>query len=351
MAVGVYLSTHRLQHGELKRLAEHVGTTTRTLRNWRGREGQSGSPGRPPHSAEARAQAREQTERVWKPLPCGHNGSRSACAALGRDGVDIAVRLVRDSVRDLKREAKQRERRRIEANRMHVDVLVRDAIWALDQTQLLPRKVDDLRALVVRECFVPHTLGLSIGGPACGRDVVRLLEQVARDRGVWPLVLQLDNGPENRNGVVRACLRRRRVIVLWNEPRTPQHNPRVERSIGSLKRASGLGGLAATREAASDRLIATWRALDAQTPRVGLMGLTPAELDRIGPRADDRVRRARFHEDARRELQRVAVAQLDARARRKAQREAIWRTLERHGLVTRTRGGCPIPTLKGEEIS
>jgi hypothetical protein len=49
----------------------------------------------------------------------------------------------------------------------------------------------------------------------------------------------MDNGPENNNHEVRGLLERNRVIALWNEPHTPQHNPRAERVIGDLKRAGG----------------------------------------------------------------------------------------------------------------
>ena len=34
---------------------------------------------------------------------------------------------------------------------------------------------------------------------------------------------------------------RHRIVLLFNEPRTPQHNARVERRHGELKAESGLG--------------------------------------------------------------------------------------------------------------
>lgn len=366
----MHLSTHRLRHGDMVKLAQMLEVSTRTLRNWRDREGESGSPGRPPHSAEARTTAREHTERTWKPLVRGHNGSRSVCEVLDREGIRVPVRLVRENVRALKREARERERARIEANRVHVEVLARNAIWSLDQTLLDRDERGEHKALLVRENLVPRTLGLSTGPPATGEDVVRLLEHVAMERGGWPFVIQMDNGSENKNGEVAALLGRERVIALWNEPRTPQHNSRAERSIGSLKRASGLGGRAtqgaecsqgheslrepgvlATRAGLLARLLASWENLDAHTPRATLHGLTPVELDRIAPRADDRVCRGRFYTEVCESLRRIALAPLNPRARRKAEREAIWGALQRYGLVTRTRGGCLVPTLKGEGIS
>jgi hypothetical protein len=356
----MYLSRNQLPHGELAKLARLLGVTPRTLRNWRDREGRTGSPGRPPHSAERRRAARVETERVWQALLRGHDGSRSARDALLREGIDVPMRLVQESVRALKREAKERLQARIIENRVHVNVLAADAIWAVDQTHLCRDPHGETKALAVRESFVGRTLGLSIGPPAEGSDVVRLLEEVALQRGSWPFVIQMDNGSENKNAEVDACLKRARVIVLWNEPRTPQHNPRVERGFGDIKLALGIdkGRQRAEHDTCSPRkgslclrLLDAWQVLDANTPRERLDGLTPVELDRIAPRADDRARRDRFYAEVRERLRRIALVPLDARARRKAEREAIWSALQRHELVTRTRGGCLVPTAKAEGIS
>ena len=352
--VGRYLATHRLRHGEISELAGTLGESTRTLRAWCGREGEPRPPGRPPHSAGARAGALEECARVWRTLPRGHDGWRSVATVLDRERVKVPVRLVQASVGELKRCARERARDRVQERRVHVDVLARDAVWALDQTHVLRDEQGELKALAVRECCVPRTLSLSIGPPACGKDVARLLKHTADQRGGWPFVLQLDNGPENKNADVAQCLREARVIVLWNEPRTPQHNPRVERGFGDLKRASELSlplHAAITRKDACARLVEAWERLDRDTPRDALHGLTPVELDSIAPRADDLASRAHFYAEVRLQLEHIALEPNCARARRKLVREAIWRALERHGLVTRTRGGCPIPTVKAEGIS
>ena len=358
--MGEYLSTHRLLHGELKRLAEHIETTTRTLRTWRGREGRSGSPGHPRHNEAARRRAYVLTKRGWRSLVRGHDGWRSVVAALERRGRFVPTRLVQESLRTLKQDAARRDRSRIERNRVHVEVLARDAIWAVDQTHLGRDEHGEVKALAVRECLSQRTLGLSIGAPARGIDVVRLIEQVVEQRGQGPFVIQMDNGSENKNAEVAACLQRARVIVLWNEPHTPEHNARIEHGFGDLKLALGIERSTPARRNCTSRLsrggmcmrlLAAWEALDANTPRVGLDGLTPVELDRIAPRADDRARRDCFYAEVSKSLRRIALAPLDARARRKAEREAIWSALQSNGLVRRTRGGCPIPTVKGEAIS
>ena len=368
--MGRFLATRRPAHGELRRLARALGYSERTLRTWRDREGEPRSPGHPPHSAEARRAALMATERVWSTLPPGHDGWRSVCAVLAREGVRVPTRLVQASLVELRRDARERRQQRIEQNRQHVEVLARNAVWAMDKMHVARDAHGVLEAEVVRETVAPHALGLSLGPPPCGADVVRLLGQTATERSAWPFVLQMDNGAENKNSAVETCLREHRVIALWNLPRTPQHNARAERTLGDLRRASGLcsearhvrsstegnnlpsePGVHATRTSLAVRLLRGWAQIDGETPREELYGLMPVELDRIAPQAEDRACRARFYADVCEELHCVALAPNNARARRMAEREAVWRALQRHGLVTRTRGGCPIPTLKAEGIS
>ena len=357
--MGHHLAQRPLCHGELIWLSRILSKSPRTLRNWRDREGESRSPGRPRHTSDARELALAATTRVWTALPRGQDGWRSVCAQLAREERIVPVRLVQASLSALKRAGQAKERARIAAERTHVDVLARNAVWALDKAQVGRDVHGKVEAQAVREGVVPRVLALSVGPPPHGRDTAALLEAAARQRGAWPLVLQMDNGSENRNSDVEAVLQRERVIALWNVPHTPEHNPRAERVLGSLKRASGVSGGERMRARAENptrrslcaRLFVAWKQLDEETSRDELCGLTPAELDRIAPEAEDRVRRARFYRDVSEELERVVLAPENARARRKLEREVIWCALERHGLVTRTRGGCPIPTVKAEGIS
>ena len=64
-----------------------------------------------------------------------------------------------------------------------------------------------------------------------------------------------------------------------------------------------------------------------------------------------RVCRGRFHQAACSAIGKALQGQATARARRRAEREAIYATLERFGLVRRTRGGAPITPVKAEDIS
>ena len=198
-----------------------------------------------------------------------------------------------------------------------------------------------------------------------------LLERAALERGgVYPFVVQMDNGSENQNALVRAWAALHEVILLFNIPHTPQHNPRAERTNGDLRVASALdkptlklvGGLACVQAAAKELGVPTrtlvgvmlgqaWRGLDEHTPRASLGNRTPCELDRISPRAEDRACRARFCREVCEERQRIARLPCRTREARKLVREAVWCALERHGLVERTRGGLPVRALKPEGIT
>ena len=367
--MGEYLKSHRLRHGEQKVLARELGVSTRTLRTW-SRADASRPPGRPAHAEGTRRRARQEVDAVWGGLPRGHDGWRSVLTELDLSAKIVPTRLVQDCVRELKREERQRARARIAANRESLQPLFRDAVWSLDQAELACDRRGKLCAEVVSEGLSRRKIGLSVGPPSSGADVVRLLESTAQARGAWPFVLKMDNGGENRAQELEELLAHHQVIVLWNLPRTPQHNSRAEHAIGELKLAAGLDGksreraqrvleqdehgnvsVLPTRVALLTRLIQAWACLDAHTPRADFVGLTPLEIDRIAPPAEDRACRARFYTEVCEELQRVALMPIGARARRMLARETIAAALARHGLADRTRGGRPIPTVKAEGVS
>lgn len=165
-------------------------------------------------------------------------------------------------------------------------------------------------------------------------------------------------------------LAERKVIVLWNVPHTPQHNPWAERFNGELKQELRARGElpergadpaectgsrpeagASTTRAHFERCVPRALAVLRARPRPSRGGLTAAQLDKIRPRAEDLVQRARFYETACAAIEAAVQDIHDARARRRAEREAILCTLERFGLVTRTRGRGPATCSKAERLS
>jgi hypothetical protein len=368
-----WIETKVLRHGELRRLAACMGIRPRTLRAWRA-AARAGSAvrriGRPPRSACEAQRAVPLVRAAFEELAVGHDGWRSVAVALERRGQRVPIRLVQELVRTLKLERAQREATRISANRVHVEVLARDALWGVDSTLVGRTAEGEIHALTVRDLCVRRVLSISVGPPPTGHDVVRQLDCTARARGGNPLAVLLDNGGANRALEVAEYLAAEEVAVIWNLPYTPEHNAWTERGIGDVKAGAGLLKLqrraadVARRSVSSSqtgfaeqakdlfvRLVDAWVRLDQYTPRADFLGLTPEELDRIAPRAEAHVRRARFYADVCSALETARAAHAAPRARRMAEREAVWCALERAGLVTRVRGGGKVPAFKAEGVS
>jgi transposase InsO family protein len=194
-------------------------------------------------------------------------------------GDRIPTRLLQEATATWKRHRLHRAERRCANLRMHVDVHAREVIWALDGTHL-GRTSDaaPIESEVLRDVHSRRTLDLAVGAPACGQDVVQILERARERHGALPLVFSSDNGPINTSAEVEDYLGRHRIVHLRNVPRTPQHNPFVERAIGELKQMSGLGKgvvLADAHDAAL-RLARAWHHLDHRHARPALRHRTAA---------------------------------------------------------------------------
>ena len=369
--VGLALKVReRSPRGELRRWAALLEVSPRTLRLWRARAAAPPVMGRPRRDRSVWSAAVLPVARAWQALGWS-SGRPSVLALLRARGYVIPAEVVRELLFELKRRRALAQSRKREAERMHVHVHGRDALWSGDGTELgrdaRGRKVV---AQGLKDVATTHSLALSIGGPRCAEDTLALFEAAERERGTLPHVAVLDNGPENRNKLVMGWLAARHVTVLWNVPHTPEHNPWAEAFNGELKEelrargeigkrgadpSQGSGSLAeagalSTRahfERCVPRAVAV---LNART-RPSRGGLTAAQLDKILPRAEHQIQRARFYETACAAIEAAVQGIDDARARRRAEREAILCTLERFGLVTRTRGRRPATCSKAERLS
>ena len=258
------------------------------------------------------------------------------------------------------------QRKQREAERVHVTVHARDALWSQDATHLGRDEHGKVEALAVKDVAALKVVGTSVHGPASGERVRALLQRIERERGTLPFVLGMDRGPANRDKKLLAWLKKRRVIVLFNVPRTPQHNAPIESffsefkieldALGELHRpiadpSQGHVLLSEARVSATMRHFRVCvprlvRRLNAQRVRPSRGGRTADELDRILPRAEHLVHRARFYDSACAAIEAAVHGITNARARQRAERDAVWRTLEQFGLVTRTRGRRPAAAPK-----
>lgn len=358
-------SKARLRRGELELYAEVLDVPARTLRSWREQAARRPVMGRPPLSAEAWQAALPAVARAWK-RQGRSSGRERVLEELSRMGVEVPMTIVRELLRALKARWRRVQERKRAAERVHVAVHARDVLWTQDASHMGRDQHGKVEALAVKDVAAVKVVGTAVGGPTRGVDVLALLERIEHERVTLPLVLGMDRGPANREKELLAWLRKRRVLVLFNVPRTPQHNAPIESLWSELKlELDALGelqmpiaeasqGPRSLSEAGAEtktghlalcvpRLVAR---LNAQRVRPSRGGYTADELDRLLPRADDLVDRARFYDSACAAIERAVQGITHARARQRAEREAIWRTLEEFGLVTRTRGRRPKAALE-----
>jgi transposase InsO family protein len=279
-------------------------------------------------------------------------GRRAGWRPISKALPGVPVRLIQAALSAQKRAERTLERRRRQEARVTREVLARDAIWGEDATGVGRTGGEPILCEVIRDLATTSTVALSAGAPASAADVIGLLEQARRDRGTLPLVWQTDNGPAYASAELSAYLERHRVVHLRSRPRTPTDNPSTERGIGELKAESGLeAGLPLRdRAEASARLEAARATLDRGRRRASRGYRTAAALDVELPRAQNLVGRDAFYAQARSPMGAALLGARTARAARAAQREALWRVLERCGLARRSSPASRPAATRGDPL-
>lgn len=311
--------------------------SARSLSKWSREDAIVRPRGRPPTSAARRAAAHRLVADSWtrQGPSCG---VRPIAASLAGE---VPAWLVRECLREIKRLHRVRLRARLVARRLSLEVLGRDVMWSMDGTHLARLAgAAKVEAQLVRECATMKILALDVGAPADGDDVLRILERLARERGL-PLVLATDNGSIYTGGDVETWLAERGVVHLLSLPRTPQHNAWVERANGELKAETGLGrgAILLSVDEVRERAETARRRLDEKRLRSRLDWRTAGAADAAAPRCYDAATRERFFATVCRRIAQALPGLATDRALRTARREAVHASLEEFGLIKRTRGG------------
>ena len=277
-------------------------------------------------------------------------GAEAVCRWLGQR---LPLRVVRAVLRAWKARHAEQRKRRLQRQRLTVAVAQRDAVWCLDATMLGRVDGEKVWGLALRDLGSGRTLALSAGGAPTGAAVVELLEWAWHEYGVLPLVFCSDNGAENVNHEVGGWLHDRQVIHLRNLPRTPQHNAWAERGMGELKGAVELekGAVFGSLGAAAALLDLAWRRVDRETPRKVLSWRSREVAYEEMATCYTPGSHAGFYRTARSAVEQAVQGASTARARRRAERGAIYATLEQSGYIKRTRGGVPLEGVKGDRLS
>jgi len=333
-------------------MADALGRTRRSLNNYKrlDPEEEVAPPGRPPLPEEKR-RADEEMVRAELDRQGWHVGEGRVLEAIG---CVISRYRVQMALAKLKKDYRARQDAHRRAARVSVEVRARDAIWSMDAT-LLGRDVFGcaVQGEVVREAATTLTLDISVGPEATAEDVVEILERVAERRGIYPLVLQTDNDGTYTSEHVRAWCREHSVMPLLNFPHTPQHNPRAENGIGEIKADAQLGKGVVVRDIpyVCARLESTRARLNEHRLRATRGWMTAVEADQAMPHWTDFATRGDVLEVASC-LRAIGLLNCTGgRARRRVEREAILAALQYFAMITRTRGGLPIPPPFAEVFS
>ena len=333
------------RHAATRKAREvHVSDSwLRTLRRRETKQRFPGPAGRPRIPDEERARVRALVAAERK-IQGSAKGWRDIFQALRAAHPGISRMIVEKELAALKLQDRTEERKAKEAAREGLEVLGRDTIWGEDTTHAGRDETGkEIAVEHVRDRATLHTVALTAGPPPTAEDVVALLRRSALERGGWPLLLQVDPASIYASGIVRRELEAQRVVILRSRVHTPTDNPATEHAHREVKDESGLGkGVVLTGPAeAQGRLERARHVLDDGCRRISRGGYTASALDQMVPRGDAHVDRDGFYAAACAAVREAVRGLEQPRAVRKAERDAIIKTLCEFGLARVHRGPRP----------
>jgi transposase InsO family protein len=299
-------------------IADCLGVSPRTLNNWKRRA----KNGWPEHGPVQKVITRKELlaiAREWKRQGCP--GSRPVIAALPQ----VRVRVARQVIAALKL---RKEKRRVQI-RKKVQVRVRihkpGTVLTVDGATI--RKGEDHIVYRDRGSLTVQTRPC-INGNLAAIDTMAVLGSLAKEERL-PFVYCSDNGSQLCAKVVKDFLDKNYIVHLRSLPRVPQHNGSCENAVKEFKEQV-VDGYTPTEATAI---------LNERRKRQQLGYKTAAEFDKENFRLYTKEERKKFYYTAKAAIQEAKLGMKSEYEKRKAEREAIFQTMERFALITRTRGG------------
>lgn len=301
--------------------------------------------GRPAVSLQKRFQAALKVARVLR----GQGHTAGWRPVLAKVAPMVSTRLVQESLRELKKRHRLRFAHKLQRQRVHVEVLSPNVIWAQDATHTGRLGPQAIQAEVIKDRGTLGYVSLSVGPAAKAEDIVSVLEVMKQREGL-PLVWATDNGPAYRSEKVKAFLEREKVVHLLSRPHLPQDNAAAEKGIRELKEEAGLGiGKApASLKELTENLAYSREILNTQRLRASKGYQTAVQLKASLPSWQTKVTREAFYGQACEAMEKAVKGDETVRQKRQAERQAVYQTLEYFQLVTRTRGGKPLKLTPNE---
>lgn len=327
--VGLWLLT--APRGTQKIVSRSLEVTDRTLRSWK---------------KKAKVEARGEVRRGRKPGKLdlfmqikigrewqkqGYPGSRPVEKALR----DVPIRQVRQVIAAIKRRKEERYQAHRKRVRVRIKVVKPNVVVTMDGAS--PESGD---FVVVRD-----RADLSVNATACeshlaSKDTIQVLNKL-KSKDDLPLVVGTDNGSPFCSEAVKDYLKEHKIIHLKSLPYVPQHNGSCENAVKEFKTLIGkyrLGPEEACRRLNEGRL------------RASLSWQTSCQYRKEKQKPWSREAREEFYDAATKAIRESQAGTKSVYEKRKAEREAIFQTLENFELITRTRGS-PSRSVKAEEIT
>lgn len=306
----------RAPRGSQKTITDALGVSDRTLRNWKKSCGVKKRRGR----KQLRSEFMEVLKIVREWDRQGRPGARPVIKALP----GVRVRLVRVVVMEMKLRIRRRARKHRARARVTVTVKEVGAVVAMDGATV--RKGEDF--IVYRDRGSLSVNAQACHGPLCSLNTLETLQKL-KDENRLPLVLCTDNGSPFCSFTVRSFLDDNKIIHLRSLPHVAPQNGSAENAVKEFKEQVHAGKSAAQ----------SCKTLNESRKRGKLNWITSSKIDSEFFIPYNKNKRSEFYESAKLAINQAVLGTKSGRERRKAEREAIFVTLERFELITRTRGG------------
>ena len=211
-----------------------------------------------------------------------HYGYRRVHVLLRREGyvdnVKRVYRLYREQGLSL-RLKRPRRNRAAQLRQPKQLAVAMNEIWSMDFVADALFDGRKLRMLTVVDLYTRECLAIEVGQSLRGEDVVRVLNEVAQERGL-PRAVKSDNGREFISKIMDKWVYERSVALDFSRPGKPTDNAAVESFNGRLRQeclnANWFLSLADAQEK-----IAAWREdYNESRPHSALDWATPAEFAR-----------------------------------------------------------------------
>jgi putative transposase len=152
-------------------------------------------------------------------------------------------------------------------------------IWSMDFVADNLFDGRKLRMLTVLDCYSREGLAIHVGQSLKGEDVVRVLEQVAAERGL-PATIKTDNGSEFIGKAMDRWAYEKGVRLDFSRPGKPTDTAMVESFNGRLRQECLNEHWFMSLADAQAKIEAWRRAYNESRPHGALDWLTPAEFAR-----------------------------------------------------------------------